>query len=122
MIVDPESIHIKGVQDWNQTNGYFVYNQHAREVYDYWFGRTSFVTLEEATNVSITIVELPIEGLLELFALLGNVIRVILDAIGCSLELQSFAFTDLFDNLPLKIGEMSISILLTCYHNKYLVP
>ncbi len=120
MIVGLESIHIDDTQDWNQTNAYFVNNQHAREVYDYWLGRISFAASEEATDADITIVELPLEGLPKLFALLGNVIRIILDAIGCSLELRSFTFTDLFDNMPLKIGEMSTSILSTCCHNNYL--
>jgi hypothetical protein len=51
---------------------------------------------------------------------LGNVIWIILNAIICSLELWSFAFMDLLDNMPLKINEMSTSILSTSYHNKYL--
>ncbi len=120
MIVGPKLIHTEDIQDWNQTNGYFVDSQHAREVYDYRLGQTSFVASEETIDIDITIVELPLEGLLKFFVLLGNVIQIILDAIGCSLEIQSFAFTDMLDNMPLKIGKMSISILSTCCHNRYL--
>jgi hypothetical protein len=120
LIVGPKLIHIEDIQDWNQTNGYFVNNQHARKMYDYQLGWTSFAIAEEATNANITIVELPLERLPELFALLGNMIQIILDAISCSLELWSFTFMDFLDNMPRKIGEMSISILSTCCHNKYL--
>jgi hypothetical protein len=56
---------------------------------------------------------LPPARLDDLFAILKNVTWVILDAIGCSLELRSFSFMDPLDNMPLKIGEMSI-----CCHNK----
>ncbi len=120
MIVGPKSIHSKDTQDWNHTSGYFVNSQHVREVYDYWLGWTSFVVLEEAVDTDFTTIELPPEGLPKLFALLGNVIWIILNAIICSLELWSFAFMDLLDNMPLKINEMSTSILSTSYHNKYL--
>jgi hypothetical protein len=119
-IVGPESIHTEDTQDWNQTSGYFADSQHAREVYDYRPGRTSSAASSEAAEADITTAELPPAGLPELFALLGNVTRVILDAIGCSLELRSFAFADLLDNMPLKIGEMSTSVLSTCCHNRYL--
>jgi hypothetical protein len=119
-IVGPELIHTDDNQDWNQTSGYFADSQHVREVYDYRPGRTSSAASEEAAETDITTAELPPAGLPELFALLGNVTRVILDAIGCSLELRSFAFTDLLDNMPLKIGEMSTSVLSTCCHNRYL--
>jgi isopenicillin N synthase-like dioxygenase len=117
-IVGPELIHTEDTQDWNQTSGYFADSQHAREVYDYRPGRTNSAASEEAAEADITTAELPPAGLPELFALLGNVTRVILDAIGCSLELRSFAFTDLLDNMPLKIGEMSTSVLSTCCHNR----
>lgn len=120
MIVGPKLIHTEDIQDWNKTNGYFVDSQHARKVYDFRLGQISFAASEEATDIDITIVELPLEGLLELFVLLGNVIWIILDAIDCSLELWCFALTDMVDNMPLKIGKMSISILSTCCHNRYL--
>jgi hypothetical protein len=97
LIVGPKLIHTEDIQDWNQTNGYFVDSQHAREVYDYRLGQTSFVASEEAIDIDITIVELPLEGLLKFFV-----------------------FIDMLDNMPLKIGKMSISILSTCCHNRYL--
>jgi hypothetical protein len=56
---------------------------------------------------------LPPARLPDLFAMLGNVTWVILDAISFSLELWSFSFMDLLDNMPLNISEMS-----TCCHNR----
>ncbi len=88
-------------------------NQHAKEEYDYQHKRTSFVALEEVANADITIIELPPARLPDLFAMLGNVTWVILDAISFSLELWSFSFMDLLDNMPLNISEMS-----TCCHNR----
>ncbi|KAH9554240.1 hypothetical protein CY35_08G054000 [Sphagnum magellanicum] len=107
-IVSPESIHAEDPQDWSRTVGYYAESQRLREVYDYRPGRTA------AADVS----DLPPAGLPELFAVLGKATRVILDAIGCSLELRSFAFTDLLDNMPLQTGEMSTSVLSTSCHNR----
>jgi hypothetical protein len=72
LIVGPKLIHTEDIQDWNQTNGYFVDSQHAREVYDYRLGQTSFVASEEAIDIDITIVELPLEGLLKFFCFAGE--------------------------------------------------
>jgi isopenicillin N synthase-like dioxygenase len=111
-MVGPESIHTEDPQDWNRTVGYYAESQHAREVYDYRPGRTP--SEGPGTHVS----NLPPAGLSELFAVLGKATRIILDAIACSLELRSFSFTDLLDNVPLKTGETSTSVLSTCCHNR----
>jgi hypothetical protein len=110
--VGADAVHAEDPQIWNRTAGYYAEPQHAREVYDFRPGRMAV----EGASMS----ELPPAGLPELFASLGNATRVILDAIGCSLELRSFSFTDLLDNVPLKTGEMSTSVLTTCCHNRYL--
>lgn len=110
-IVGPDAVHSEDPQDWNRTVGYFAEPQHARENFDYRPGRTA---VEGAS-----LVDLPPAGLPELFAALGKATRIILDAIGCSLELRSFSFTDLLDNVPLKTGEMSTSVLSSCCNNRY---
>lgn len=64
--------------------------------------------------------ELTPTGLPELFASLGRATRIILDAIACSLELRSYSFTDLLDNVPLKAGETATSVISSCCHNRYI--
>ncbi|KAG6557680.1 hypothetical protein Mapa_000444 [Marchantia paleacea] len=106
----PDSVHTDDPQDWNRTVGYYSEPHHVRELYDYRPGRSSL----EANNGT----ELPPAGLPELFAVLGKATRAILDAIGCSLELRSFSFTDLLDNVPLKINEVSTSVLSACCYGR----
>lgn len=101
-----ENVRQEEPQDWTRTAGYFSEPQHMREFYDYRPGRTS----AEASSGT----ELPPSGLPELFAILGRASRSVLDAIGCSLELRSFSFTDLLDNIPLRHGEVSTSMLSAC--------
>lgn len=109
-MVGAETVHAEDPQNWNRTVGYFAEPQHSREMFDFRPGRTN---VEGAAAA-----ELPPTGLPELFASLGNATRVILDAIACSLELRSFSFTDLLDNVPLKTGEMATSVLSSCCYNR----
>lgn len=66
----------------------------------------------------VGVIELLFMGLFNLFVLLGNVICVCLDVIVCLLELWSFLFMDLLDNVLLKLGEMLILVLLSCCYNR----
>ena len=111
-MVGTETVHAEDPQNWNRTVGYYAEPQHSREMFDFRPGRTNV----EGASAS----ELPPTGLPELFAVLGNATRVILDAIACSLELRSFSFTDLLDNVPLKTGEMATSVLSSCCYNRYI--
>ncbi|KAL2622055.1 hypothetical protein R1flu_002260 [Riccia fluitans] len=110
----PDSVHTDDPQDWNRTVGYYYEPQHMRELYDYRPGRASL----EANNGT----ELPPAGLPELFSALGKATRAILDAVGSSLELRSFSFADLLDNVPLKSNEVSTSVLSACCYNRPGVP
>ncbi len=73
LIVGPKSIHTKDTRYWNQINGYFVNNQHAREEYDYQPRRTSSAASKEVVDIDINIVKLPPARLDDLFAILKNV-------------------------------------------------
>ncbi|XP_057862127.1 uncharacterized protein LOC131070569 [Cryptomeria japonica] len=105
-----EMIHSGEAQDWNKTSGYFTDPQIWQETFDYRPGQTP---IELSCGA-----ELPPAGLPDLFSFLGKAARDILDAIGCSLELRSFCFTDLLDNMPLKNGEVSSSVLSVCCHGR----
>lgn len=94
--------------DWNRSSGYYAQPHHVCEVYDYRPGYP--------LEVQTTGEEYPPVGLPELFSLLGKASRQLLDAIGRSLDLRSFCFTDLLDNTPLKSGEFSTSVLSVCCH------
>uniref|UniRef100_A0A7I4C2E7 Isopenicillin N synthase-like Fe(2+) 2OG dioxygenase domain-containing protein n=1 Tax=Physcomitrium patens TaxID=3218 RepID=A0A7I4C2E7_PHYPA len=109
-MVGADNVRAEDPQNWNRTAGYYAEPQHFREVFDYRPGR---MNVEGAV-----VTELPPTGLPELFAILGNATRVCLDAIACSLEMRSFSFTDLLDNMPLKPGEMATSVLSSCCHNR----
>lgn len=106
----PEMIHTGDPQEWNKTSGYFTDPQVWQETFDYRPGQTP---IEPSSGA-----ELPPAGLADLFSLLGKAARDILDAIGCSLELRSFCFTDLLDNAPLRNGEVSTSVLSLCCHGR----
>eukprot|EP00250_Pteridium_aquilinum_P026460 c33040_g1_i1 orf=542-1042(+) len=93
----PSSGSQQGVQiEWNRSSGYYFEPYNACEVYDFRPGHTSE---GQTTGELYSPVALP-----ELFTLLGKVSRQVLDAIGRSLDLRSFCFTDLLDNVPLKPG------------------
>ncbi|OAY75675.1 hypothetical protein ACMD2_25425 [Ananas comosus] len=51
-------------------------------------------------------------------SVLGKVARDILDAISFSLNLRSFSFTEILDNLPLRNREISSSVLSVCCHSR----
>lgn len=110
-VVGADTLHVEDLQNWNNTVGYYAEPQHSKEIFDFRPGRM---------NVGgAAVLELPPTGLPELFASLGRAARIILDAISISLELQSFSFTDLLDNVPLKEGETATSVLSSCCHNRY---
>lgn len=108
-IPSPEANYICDPQDWNGTAGYFAEPQNLREVYDYRPGRST-----DAVHGG----ELPPVGLSALFSALGKASRQIVDAIGFSLNLQSYCFADLLDNVPLKTGEISTSVLSLCCYGR----
>uniref|UniRef100_A0A7I4ASE1 Uncharacterized protein n=1 Tax=Physcomitrium patens TaxID=3218 RepID=A0A7I4ASE1_PHYPA len=109
-VVGADTLHVEDLQNWNNTVGYYAEPQHSKEIFDFRPGRM---------NVGgAAVLELPPTGLPELFASLGRAARIILDAISISLELQSFSFTDLLDNVPLKEGETATSVLSSCCHNR----
>lgn len=54
----------------------------------------------------------------EAFGSLGRASRVLLEAIGRSLDLRSYTFTELLDNTPLKGPEVSSSVLSTLCHGR----
>ncbi|KAJ7298666.1 hypothetical protein O6H91_12G057900 [Diphasiastrum complanatum] len=102
-----ESLHAENLQDWNKTVGYCSQPQHAREFLDYRPGAAA------GSDTELSPACLP-----ELFSCLGKASRHVLDAIGCFLELRSFSFADLLDNIPLKNGEISTSVLSICCHGR----
>lgn len=106
-------------QSWNRTAGYYAEPQHARETYDFRPGRMIHNEVGAVAAPSSVSLELPPTGLPEVFAVLGSASRTILDAIGSSLDLRSYWWKDLLDNVPLKAGEISTSVLSTCCHNRY---
>eukprot|EP00249_Psilotum_nudum_P019920 c27475_g1_i1 orf=650-2083(-) len=108
-IPGPESIHPGDPQDWNRIAGYFTEPHRLRETYNYRPGQSTDVLSGR---------ELPPVGLPELFSSLAKASRHILDSIGFSLELRSFCFADLLDNMPLKNGEVSTSLLSVCCHGR----
>lgn len=97
-------------REWNRSSGYSFEPHSACEVYDFRPGH--------ASEVQITGDHYSPVGLPELFALLGKVSRHVLDAIGRSLDLRSYCFADLLDNVPLKPGEVSTSVLSVCCHGR----
>ncbi|KAJ7296885.1 hypothetical protein O6H91_Y093900 [Diphasiastrum complanatum] len=109
-ITGSEFVHAEDLQDWHRTVGYYSQPQHAREFFDYRPGRTC----SEANAGT----ELPPPGLPELFSCLGKASRYLLEAICWYLDLSSFAFTELLDNVPLKSGEISTSVLCVCCHGR----
>ncbi|KAF9594975.1 hypothetical protein IFM89_035748 [Coptis chinensis] len=77
-------------------------------IYDYRPGLTS----TEPNNT----IEFPPASLPDMFSLLGKADRDILYAICFSLNMRSSAFTGILDNVPLKVREISSSVLLVCCH------
>ncbi|XP_073392925.1 uncharacterized protein [Physcomitrium patens] len=109
-MVGADALHSEDPQNWNGAVGYYVDPQHFREIFDFRPGR---MNVEGPAMAELTPTGLP-----ELFASLGRATRIILDAIACSLELRSYSFTDLLDNVPLKAGETATSVISSCCHNR----
>ncbi|KAG0497158.1 hypothetical protein HPP92_001849 [Vanilla planifolia] len=105
-----EMVHNSGSREWCKTSGYYADPQLWQETYDY---RPGFTPSD--SNCSM---ELPPAGLPDIFALLGKAARDILDAISFSLNLRSFSFTEILDNVPLRGREISSSVLSVCCHSR----
>ncbi|KAF9587601.1 hypothetical protein IFM89_004433 [Coptis chinensis] len=95
-------------REWCKTSGYYADPQLWQETYDYRPG----LTPTEPNNT----IEFPPAGLPDMFSLLGKAARDILDAICFSLNMRSSAFTGILDNVPLKVREISSSVLSVCCH------
>lgn len=105
-----EMAHTSDSREWCKTSGYYTDPQFWQETYDY---RPGFTSAE--SNGSM---ELPPAGLADIFALLGKAARHILDAISFNLNLRSFSFTEILDNVPLRGREISSSVLSVCCHSR----
>ncbi|KAK3042596.1 hypothetical protein RJ639_000848 [Escallonia herrerae] len=101
-------IHINESREWCKTSGYCADPQMWQEAYDFRPG----VTPSEPNNE----MEFPPAGLTDLFSLLGKAARDILDAINFYLNLRSYAFTEILDNIPLRNREISSSVLSVYCH------
>ncbi|XP_020114287.1 uncharacterized protein LOC109728316 isoform X3 [Ananas comosus] len=105
-----EMVHTNDSREWCKTSGYYTDPQLWLETYDYRPG----LTPTEPSGA----MEFPPAGLPDIFAVLGKVARDILDAISFSLNLRSFSFTEILDNLPLRNREISSSVLSVCCHSR----
>ncbi|PKA62808.1 hypothetical protein AXF42_Ash019391 [Apostasia shenzhenica] len=106
-----EMVHTSDSREWCKTSGYYADPQLWQETYDY---RPGFTSSAESNGS----MELPPAGLPDIFALFGKAARDILDAISFSLNLRSFSFTEILDNLPLRGREISSSVLSVCCHSR----
>ncbi|KAL4200896.1 hypothetical protein AMTRI_Chr02g213410 [Amborella trichopoda] len=93
---------------WCKTSGYYTDPQLWLETYDYRPG----LTPTEPTSP----MEFPPAGLPDIFSIMGKAARDLLDAVTFSLDLRSFSFSDILDNVPLRGGEISASVLSVCCH------
>lgn len=105
-----EMVHTSDSREWCKTSGYYADPQFWQETYDYRPGFTS--------AVSNRTMELSPAGLPDIFGLLGKASRHILDAISFSLNLRSFSFIEILDNVPLRGRETSSSVLSVCCHSR----
>ncbi|KAK9133921.1 hypothetical protein Scep_013449 [Stephania cephalantha] len=103
-----EMVNANDPCDWCKTSGYYTDPQLWQETYDYRPG----LTPTEPNNT----MELPPSGLPDIFSLLGKAARDILDAISFSLNLRSSAFSGVLDNVPLRLREISSSVVSVCCH------
>ncbi|XP_074570893.1 uncharacterized protein LOC141827524 isoform X1 [Curcuma longa] len=102
--------HMKKTREWCKTSGYYADPILWQETYDYRPGLTPV----EAHGA----MEFTPGGLPDIFAILGKAARDILHAINFSLNLRSFSFGELLDNMPLRNGEISSSVLSVCCHSR----
>eukprot|EP00268_Persea_americana_P032090 TRINITY_DN3143_c0_g1_i1.p1 TRINITY_DN3143_c0_g1~~TRINITY_DN3143_c0_g1_i1.p1 ORF type:complete len:367 (-),score=69.09 TRINITY_DN3143_c0_g1_i1:1024-2124(-) len=105
-----EMVHTTDTREWCKTSGYYADPQLWQETYDFRPG----LTPTEPNNS----LEFPPAGLPDIFSLLGKAARDILDAISFSLNLRSFPFTEILDNVPLRSREISSSVLSVCCHSR----
>ncbi|KAF4365687.1 hypothetical protein F8388_007520 [Cannabis sativa] len=103
-----DMIHTNDPRDWCKTSGYYADPSLWQETYDYRPG----LTPPDSNNG----MEFSPAGLPDIFALLGKVARVILDAISFFLNLRSSSFSKILDNVPLRPREISSSVLSVCCH------
>lgn len=105
-----EMVHTSDPREWCRTSGYYADPQLWHETYDYRPGLTPTEPNGE--------LEFPPAGLPDIFSLLGKAARDILDAISFSLNLRSFSFSEILDNVPLRNREISSSVLSVCCHSR----
>ncbi|CAA6669894.1 unnamed protein product [Spirodela intermedia] len=105
-----EMVHTSAPREWCRTSGYYADPQLWHETYDYRPGLTPTEPNGE--------LEFPPSGLPDIFSLLGKAARDILDAISFSLNLRSFSFSEILDNVPLRNREISSSVLSVCCHSR----
>eukprot|EP00897_Mesotaenium_endlicherianum_P009216 jgi/Mesen1/8322/ME000457S07521 len=113
--VGPDLHSVPGVDEaapWTRTTGFREDISIGKEVYDFRPG-----TLAEPPDDPT-----PPSCLPELFSTLGLAARIILEAIGRSLDVRTFALTDLLDNMPLKSGECSSSLMTATCHGRQRPP
>lgn len=105
-----EMVHSSESREWCRTSGYYSDPESWQEVYDYRPG----LTPAEPNGA----MEFPPAGLPDIFTLLGKASRCILEAISFSLNLRSFSFAEILDNIPLRSREISSSVLSVCCHSR----
>lgn len=103
-----EMVQSSDSREWCRTSGYYSDPQSWQEFFDYRPG----LTPTEPTGT----MEFPPAGLPDIFTLLGKAARCILEAISFSLNLRSFSFSEVLDNIPLRNREISSSVLSVCCH------
>ncbi|XP_038970196.1 uncharacterized protein LOC120104035 isoform X7 [Phoenix dactylifera] len=105
-----DMVHSNDSREWCKTSGYYADPQLWQETYDY---RPGLTPSEPDAGM-----EIPPAGLPDIFAVLGKAARDILDAISFSLNLRSFSFAEVLDNIPLRTREISSSVLSVCCHSR----
>ena len=105
-----DMVHTSDSREWCRTSGYYSDPHSWQEIYDYRPGLTP-------TDPNGTM-EFPPAGLPDIFTLLGKAARCILEAISFSLNLRSFSFSEILDNIPLRSREISSSVLSVCCHSR----
>ncbi|KAK1278346.1 hypothetical protein QJS04_geneDACA017529 [Acorus gramineus] len=105
-----EMVQTGDSREWCKTSGYHADPQLWQETYDF---RPGLTPAEPNGSMEFTPAGLP-----DIFAVLGKAARTILDAISFSLNLRSFPFTEILDNVPLRDREVSSSVLSVCCHSR----
>jgi hypothetical protein len=130
VVEDPSS-------DWNRAPGYYPEPLLGRECYEYRPGRA--LLPDDDNNVPPSCLPRTCPPLLfvsliwnvccspnvflspavsELYSRLGTTSRSVLEALCRALDLRSYSFSDLLDNIPLKNSEHASSTLLTVCHGR----